>query len=204
MSNVLRVAGRRMALDRNPLRRWPDRIRAWVGIAAVVLVAVMAPLTVRPVMDHVHRGAVREASEQAAHLHRLPAVTLRGARPVSWTVAASMPEQGAPTRPAVRVPARWQGPDGRQHQSMVSVDHAVRAGQTVPVWTDARGAMTTAPATAQQIGVRTAFSGVGAGLAVLALIGGTAWLVRRLLARRSAAEWGREWLVVAPQWTRKY
>ena len=198
-----RVLLRRLALDRNPLRRRSDRLRVWVSVAGVVLAMVTLPLTVLPVMDHVHRTVVREQSEQVTNRHRVSAVTLRAGRPQPLLSAASMAEPGASARPPAGVPARWRGPDGRSHQGTVVVARPVRAGDVVPIWIDGNGAVAPPPVV-QYVGVRSAFSGVAAGAGIVVLIGVMVRLARRWLTRRSTAAWEREWVVVAPRWNRQY
>lgn len=204
LRRVPRAAARRLALDRNPLRRRRDRIRVWAGVAAVILMAVTAPLVARPVMGHVHQASMRLSAQQASHRYRVSAFLLREAKPVSKTFAASMAGAGVSGPTSVNVPARWRGPDGRPHLGTVKVDHHVPAGQAVPIWLDGGGRVTTAPLTGSQANGRSVSAGSAAAVISVVAIGGAYLLFRRWLDRMSATAWELQWAVLAPQWTRKY
>lgn len=186
---------RRLALDRNPLRRWPDRVRTWVTIGAGLLVLVVAPLVARPVMDMAHRAAVANARVQALHRHQVTAVLLRSAAPAR--LVAEGPS-------STLVPARWTGPDGRPHRDQINVTTRIPAGSPLRIWVDDRGEQVTAPLTASQVQGQTVEAGIGAGLATVVVFGVPAWLIRRVLDRRGYAHWELEWAVLAPQWTKRY
>jgi hypothetical protein len=75
------------------------------------------------------------------------------------------------------------------------------AGETVRVWVDRDGRVVDPPLTLVDAAAVGALAGVG-----IAIIGGfvlgSAWLgLRRWLDRRNAAEWGRGWYRIEPEWS---
>jgi len=189
------VAARRLAVDRNPLWTWAERFRTWVTIAAAVLVVLAAPLAARAAMDLARPVAVHDAQARAAQVHRVSAVLLDDAVPVTYTVGETGP---------ARVPARWTGPDGRVHRQTIDVTRRMAAGQRMAIWVDGQGRPSPAPLTPSQIDGRVAAMGAVAGFGTLVVIGLPAWLFRRWVDRRESARWELQWAVLAPRWNRKY
>lgn len=189
------VAARRLAVDRNALWSWPERTRVWLTIAAGVLVLATAPFVARPVIAAAYRNAANEVRVQGVHRHRVPAVLLQDAHPLTSAFDATNP---------VRVKARWTGPDGRTYRRSIDVNRKAPAGSTVAIWVDDHGLPAPAPLTLSQANGQAAAMGVAAGFATLAVIGFPTWLFRRWADRRGYARLELQWAVLAPQWTRKY
>ncbi|MFE1228038.1 hypothetical protein [Streptomyces sp. NPDC058745] len=102
-----------------------------------------------------------------------------------------------------RATVGWTAPDGTAHTGRVPVGSHLERGAWVPVWTDEDGAMTSAP-----LGSAAArFDAAVAALAVTVSLGLLVLAVHRLVRRRyerlRAAQWGRGWARVAPEWDRK-
>lgn len=191
---MVAVAARRLAVDRNPLWTWPERLRVWVTIAAGVLVVLAAPLVAGPVMDQAYPAVAHQARVQAIHAHRVSAVLLADAVP-------AVPTIGAPS--SARVPARWTGPDGRTHQQTIDVTRRIPAGRHMPIWVDDHGRPTPAPLTPSQVDGRVTALGGIAVLGLIVVIGLAVWLFRRWVDRRGYARWELQWAVTEPQWTRR-
>jgi hypothetical protein len=188
---------RRLGLDRNPLRRRTDRIEFSVAAGLLALFLVGAPLVGALAGRWAQQGGLREQRAQQAW-HQTSAVTLtsapaapRYAYRTSWTSA-------------VRVPARWVGPDGRPRFGQVSTPAGTRAGQTILVWVDASGRATGPPLRHFQL-VNWEISAEALAPAALAiLLLGLACLVRWQLNRRRLKAWEMAWTTIGPRWTRHH
>ncbi|HEY3683540.1 MAG TPA: hypothetical protein VGL93_10895, partial [Streptosporangiaceae bacterium] len=116
----VRIAARRTALDRNPLRPRIDRVRVWTGWLAVLVIAAVLPVVMPRVADWARQTGTRDARTSAVHRHPVRATVLRTARPLAtmptWTAA---PEHS---------PAVWTAPDGRTRHADIEVDGYVPAG----------------------------------------------------------------------------
>jgi hypothetical protein len=182
-----RLAGR---LPRRRTDRFED-VATWLlmalGLAVVVLSATVGVRTYATIA-----GAI---GAEAADRTEVDAVTLTDSPLV---MGAGEVDPGAVT---VTVPVRWTGQDGSVHTAPAMIAGATPAGQPVQIWLDRSGQPVPAPAT----GVDAVVQAVAIGGLLLA--GGTvlvvlAWLSTwRLVERRNALFWEREWARVGPQWT---
>jgi hypothetical protein len=185
---------RRLGLDHNQLRRRSDVVEAWILPAAIALLLALSPLLAVGASAWVHDEYV--AVQQAERSwHRVTAVLLQG------VPGPLMSDNGANTW-VTWTPARWSE-NGRTHVGQVPADAGTSAGSTVPVWLDRAGNVQAPPLTPGQVGDRVVLAAAivisffAAFLTMLALIG------RRVLDRRRLASWGRAWLSVGPQWSRR-
>lgn len=181
---------RSLAPGPGPLVRRSDRVQA-----ASRLLLVLALLCAVPVAFAAGRSAARAAAElaveqaalvrpaQAVLIETTTDVTLGNAGDQQWTAAS------------------WTGPGGSLHTGVVSAPVGSTAGQTVPIWIDADGALTPPPLAPGDVTDR----GVVRGLLVLLGAAAAAALVHSavcgVLERRRAGQWARDWAAVEPVWT---
>jgi hypothetical protein len=169
-------------------RRATDRVEdaaAWVLTATALFVLLGAVLG----GVGVYSGAVDRA-RTAAH-ERTPVAAVLLDDPVS---------NGAPGSLTLRS-AHYVDAAGAEHDIDVTVAGSPPTGATVRAWVNREGLVVDAPLTSFDAVVVGASAGVG--IAILGcLILGSAWLgLRRWLDHRNAAEWGREWYRVEPEWS---
>jgi len=187
------AVGRRLALDRNPMRRRVDRFEAWLSALTVLVLLVVAPVIGARFADA--RLAGQQAQAQTSPAYKVTAT-------VGRDPGRSGPSEMAGPR-TVR-DAQWVAPDGTPRRGTVSVPYGTRYGRTVTIWTDAHGHVRAHPSTAAQMRANATVFGGFVGVAVV--LGGLAviWLGRRLLDRRRFADWDAEWATTAPRWMRQY
>lgn len=184
---------RRLALDRNPMRRRMDRIATWAGALAVLVLLAAAPLI----------GSWCAAARQSAQLARAAAspeyrvtATLAGASTHPW-------HENAAARSVTRS-AHWTAPDGTRRQGTVNAPTNGKDARTTGIWTDAHGNQKPRPLTPAQIHANASvFGSFMAAAAVFAGLGAI-WLAGRVLNRRHYTEWDAEWRRVAQRWMRQY
>jgi hypothetical protein len=197
---------RRIGLDRNPLRRTIDRVEAWITIVIMVAFALIVPATTWLTGRAAYGAGVRTEQVERAHRYRTQAVLLADAGSDS-VVDAPPPHQGAApartgnTTTGVRTPARWTSPDGGAHRGSVLADERARAGQWVPVWTDADGDLADPPQQRVQTVVNAIAAAILAGVGAACLAGAVRLLVRRTLDARRMAQWEAAWWQFEPRWT---
>lgn len=161
---------------------------AWVVLAAVLLLAVVALAVGIGTYDRIAERARVEAGERTK---------------VTATLLAAAPAVTVQTRyrPSIGVEAQWTGPDGASRTGRVPVAGAADAGDEVPVWVDRDGALAKPSTT----GFEAVSTGIVSGLGVL-LFGaaplGLAWrLVLRATEAANSRRWEREWAKVGPDWS---
>jgi hypothetical protein len=169
-------------------RRVTDRVEdaaAWVLTAAALFVLLGAVLG----GVGVYGGAVDRA-RTAAHERTLVAAVL---------VDAPVPI-GAQDSLSLRS-AHYLDAAGAEHDTVLPVAGSPQAGEIVRVWVDREGRVVDAPLTLVDAVAVGALAGVGITI-VGGFVLGSAWLgLRRWLDHRNAAEWGREWYRVEPEWS---
>ena len=169
-------------------RRVTDRVEdavAWVLTAAALFVLLGAVLG----GVGVYSGAVDRA-RTAAH-ERTPVAAVLVDAPVSNGAAGSLTLRSA----------HYVDPVGAEHEIDVTVAGSPPAGEAVRAWVNREGRVVDAPLTPFDAVVVGASAGVGIAI-VGCLILGSAWLgLRRWLDRRNAADWGREWDRIEPEWS---
>jgi hypothetical protein len=178
----------------NPLLRPTDRARARLSRRRTWLLVLAAALGIGA-------GAVvgiQEAASATATRERAHEVTATTLAPAIPPVQHGLKGGGVLV---VRVPVRWQYPAGVWHTGEATVLHGHAAGTPVPVWVDAAGKRTDAPAGA----LDSAFLGL---FVTIATAGGGALLVvggvrcaRRRLDHRDASAWAQDWARVEPDWS---
>jgi len=188
----------RMPWRRAPLRRGSDRIQAWLTLAVIMAVLVVAPWVAWWTASTTYGEVVRASEWEAKHRHVVAAVLALDA------VAARPPAGGEalPDPENVPAPVRWTGPDGTVRTDTVPVGVGTRAGSTVTVWVDEHGALTSPPRTRHPT-LDASVSATFAVAAVIALLVGVRRVVVCRLDRRRLRSWEAEWQIVGPRWSRR-
>jgi hypothetical protein len=193
-SRLVRLT-RRLALDRNPLRRRIDRTETWIMIGLLALFVAGVPLSWLGVGRWMQQSGLREQRAQQSW-HQVPALVVKGDREAPDLFRL-------PLNASAQVLARWQGPGGRSQVGEITVAApGAQTGARVPVWVDRSGQVTGPPLADSQLTRRVIGAQVLAQviLAVLLLI--LAGLARWQLNRRRLARWEAEWATTGPRWTR--
>lgn len=193
---VTRRVLRRIGLDRNPMRRFVDRVEAVATLVLLAALVVGAPALFCTVGQHVYRDAV--ADEQTAPPR--PGVPTR-ATVTDGTTDLRYGAYTTVTTPKVFVEAVWSAPDGTARRGLVAVPAGTAAGTTVTVWTDATGEPVEAPLDRDEAVTQAVITALFAVLGAVVL-GSTAHLaLRGALDRRRLAAWQAEWTAIGPRWT---
>ena len=183
---------RRLALDRNPMRRRADRWETWLSALVVLALLVAAPLLGTRIAGA--RRADQQAQARASPTYRVTA-----------TVGPNLARGGTEMAgPRTAWNARWTAPDGTPHRGAVNVPYGTPADRTVPIWTDAHGRLRAHPATTKQMTANAVAFGGFAGFGIVLGGLGVLWAAHRLLDRRRFADWDARWDRTAPRWMRQY
>lgn len=182
------VRGRRF--DRNPLRRATDRVETVLLAVLVVAFLAGAPFAALATGAWMHGMAQRAQLSQQASRFQVQAVVL--------TVTAP-PEVGG--RGADQAQARWRAPDGREVTGEVPVPPGTAAGETLQLWTDHTGGLTTAPLLDSQVADQTALGETLAVLVTAGVLTLAGLVARRSLDKRRMAAWDADWHATGPRWT---
>ncbi|MFR9676926.1 hypothetical protein [Streptomyces sp. TR06-5] len=175
----------------NPLQRPVDRLQArlerWL-VVTVVIGALAAALAAGNAGYSSQDSALRE--ERAAR-QQVSAVLVTDA----WGTA-----DAAPSGTTHQAQVRWTGPEGDRHRDVATVPATADKGDTVRVWTDRDGTITTPPrsTSARATGWAAALM-AAAGVVTVGFAGRQ--VLRRLVDRRRLRAWEEEWAVVEARWT---
>jgi len=169
-------------------RRVTDRVEdavAWVLTAAALFLLLGAVLG----GVGVYGGAVDRA-RTAAH-ERTPVAAVLVDAPVPIGAPGSLTSRSA----------HYVDAAGAEHDIVVTVTESPPVGATVQAWVNREGRVVDAPLTVFDAVVVGVSAGIGITI-IGCLLLGSAWLgLRRWLDRRNAADWGREWDRIEPEWS---
>ncbi|MFF5369563.1 hypothetical protein [Streptomyces sp. NPDC013187] len=185
---------------RNPLCRATDLAEAWVALAALLLILLVAPvagsLVGRSAQDALQR------SVRAQHEARHP-VTATVVRKLDRSPLDSDPETSSGRDLRTRVLADWTAPDGTAHQgpALASLKDP-QQGDTFRIWTDRHGRMVPRPLDSATASTHAVLAGFGAALATGGLIEGGRRLIVWRMASRRYARWDQAWDKAGPDWGR--
>jgi hypothetical protein len=194
----IRRIARRMPWSRNPLRRRPDRVQAWLTSVVIMVTLIAVPWLAWCATRTIYRSEARADAWERQHHHPVVAVLLQDAPAPEVSVAGG----ALPVLETASAAARWTTPDGAPRSGAVSVPGGTQAGSAVTVWVDDDGAMVPGP----QRRSRTVDASVTALVTVASLtavMGGIRRIVIWRLDRRRLLCWEAEWLVVGPRWSRR-
>ncbi|MFJ9057884.1 MULTISPECIES: hypothetical protein [unclassified Streptomyces] len=187
----------------NPVCRRTDRHEAWVGLSALLLMLLVAPVfgwKVGSLTDDALRRTVRAQHE---HLHPTAAVVVRV--PSGTTSRFAQDPEAAVAEGSMRtsVVAGWRAPDGTARTGTVSTAATRTApGTPIRIWTDGSGNAAPRPMDTSTAHTHAALAGLGAALAA----GGLTEIARRVVVwrmmQRRYARLDRAWAEVGPDWGR--
>ncbi|MFD7614055.1 hypothetical protein [Streptomyces sp. NPDC059828] len=186
---------------RNPLRRTTDLVEAWVTLAAVLLLAVGAPVAgwlCGALADSALRETVRvQQADRRPTAARVVRVLPQPKR------SAAHPDARSEERTRITVVAEWTGRDGKQHRDRVPARTVtVRAGDTIRIWTDSRDQSVTRPLDGGAARAHAVLAGLGVAAVLAGLVeSGRRLFVRRLMRHRYA-DLDRAWAKSGPDWGR--
>lgn len=179
----LRRWWRLVRAGRNTLARRSDRVEAGLLVAAIIWCLTAVPVAVS-VGSLVRAHELPVVLGQMAERHQASAVTLADSAPAAAGLAITMSQQ---------VPGRWRGPDGQDRTGNVPVNPGSATGTVVPIWLDRDGRVTAPPMTPVDADAAAWGSGFLFFSGAFAAAAGGIWFARRLLDRRRARQWEREW-----------
>ena len=201
MSNVRNPAAgirraryaRRLGLDDNPLRRPANRVDAWLRLAMLILILTVVPVSAiiaGQTADHLFS---RQAQAQQAADHVVDAVLTQNAPAASVDPYAAVPDTW--------VTAGWTAPDGTARSGQVLAPIGSFAGDVVPVWVSASGAIADPPARRADVVAEVVVTVMLTSMALTGLLLGVQAVVHRFLDRRRLRSWDAEWRSIGPLWT---
>ncbi|MEV8531689.1 hypothetical protein [Streptomyces sp. NPDC051211] len=191
---------------RNPLRRPTDLIEAWVALAAVLCLLVVAPAIGWISGLQVDSTLQRAAREQRQERHLVPAVVVRPVadRPAgAGAGAAAEPAAQRQSPQRTQIVAAWTAPDGSSHQGTVpAAEEPPRPGDRFRIWTDDEGRLVGRPLDPSTTVVHAGLAGLAAMLGSAALVETVRRMVVRRLMHRRYIRLDRAWAAAGPDWGR--
>lgn len=183
---------------RNPLCRATDLAEAWVALAALVLVAVAAPVVGCLVGAAAQDSLQRTVSEQRHTRHLVTATVIRdlGEAPLETD-----PDTTPARESRSRVLADWTAPDGTHRHGPALADlRSAHTGDHFGLWTDPHGRITTRPLDSPTATTHAVLAGIGAALLVAGLVEGGRRLTVWRMVRSRYARWDQAWDRAGPDW----
>ncbi|MFI6369787.1 hypothetical protein [Streptomyces sp. NPDC050546] len=185
---------------RNPLCRATDLTEAWVALAALLLILLVAPVAGAFV-----GGAAQDTLQQSVrtqHEARHP-VTATVVRKLDRSPLDADPETSTGRDLRNRVLADWTAPDGTAHQGPVLAGlKDPQQGDEFRIWTDRHGRMVARPLDSATASTHAVLGGIGAALAAGGLVEGGRRLIVWRMVRRRYARWDQAWDKAGPDWGR--
>ncbi|MGV9457094.1 Rv1733c family protein [Streptomyces sp. NPDC003635] len=185
----------------NPLRRPTDLAEAWVGLSALLLILVLAPVS-GALTGGLAQDALQESvREQRAARHQ---VTATVARPLDDSPFNADPEAAASGREVrTRVLADWTAPDGTdRHGPVTARIENPEPGERFTIWTDRQGRIAARPLDSATATTHAVLAGLGAALVVIGMVECARRLIVWRMVRRRYARWDQAWDRAGPDWGR--
>ena len=193
-----RQIARRMGWSHNPLRRTSDRVEAWATMVLIAAMVLIAPWLAAKAAHATYRDDIRTTAYEEAHRYAVRAVLLEDA---SWQAdSTDSTEGGGPPPDLVPTSARWSLRDGVVRTETVLAHVGQRAGSTMVIWVDDRGALSGPPGhrspqtDAMLVAVLTLCAVAGA-------LAGVLGIIRWMLNRHRLRSWQAEWTVIERRWS---
>ncbi|MBV7696287.1 hypothetical protein [Streptomyces sp. TRM70350] len=183
----------------NPLRRTTDLVEAWVALAALLLILLVAPVIGFLAGSAAQDSLQQSVREQRASRHLVTATVVRELE--ASTLAADPETASRDSR--TRVLAHWTAPDGTDLNGPV-VTHlkSPEPGDRFAIWTDERGRMVARPLDPATATTHAVLAGFGAALLTACLAEGVRRLIVGRMVLRRYARWDQAWNRVGPDWGR--
>lgn len=184
----------------NPLCRRTDLAEAWTALAALLLMALAAPLIGRLV-----GGAAQDALQQSVRAqhkarHLVTATVVRALDPSPPDADPELPRGGEPYS---RVVAHWTAQDGTARNGTVTARlKNPRPGDRFRIWTDRQGRTVARPMGTATATTHAVLAGIGAALMAAGLIEGGRRLIVRQMVRGRYARLDKAWERAGPDWGR--
>jgi hypothetical protein len=195
--NPARGAVRRLTLGSGPLKRISDRIEMLSRFVLAVVLTLAAPVALAAA-----NGTAAElratAQQEAATRNQVPAVLLEDAAPRAY---ADPDTTTAGAGIITRTDGTWIEPDGTTSRGEVPARPGMRAGETVHVWIDGDGALTSAPLRDSDVTAGTVVAGGGTFVLIVTAAGAAHGLVCWTLNRHRDRRWSADWAAVEPTWS---
>ncbi|MFI1725248.1 hypothetical protein [Streptomyces sp. NPDC020489] len=184
----------------NPLRRATDLAEAWVALAALLLVLVVAPLAGAVVGGLAQDSLQESVRSQRASRHP---VTATVTRELDRSPLDADPETSTGRELRTRVLADWTAPDGTpRHGPVLAGLKDPHKGDHFTIWTDTQGHIMPRPLDSATATTHAVLAGVGAALLGIGLIESARRLIVWRMVRRRYARWDQAWARVGPDWGR--
>ncbi|MER5928688.1 hypothetical protein [Streptomyces sp. NPDC002054] len=188
---------------RNALRRPTDLIEAWLALAGIVCLLVVAPAIGWLAALQVDATLQRAAREQRQERHLVPAVVVRPLQAPAPGGAAVDPAAPPQTPQRTRIVASWTAPDGSSHQGAVpAAEEPPRPGDRFRIWTDAHGRLVGRPLEPSTAVLHAGLAGLAAMLGTAALVETVRRMVVRRLMHQRYIRLDRAWAAAGPDWGR--
>ncbi|CAL9325919.1 hypothetical protein SUDANB51_00697 [Streptomyces sp. enrichment culture] len=185
---------------RNPLCRATDLAEAWVALAALLLILLIAPVAGFLVGGAAQDALQRSVREQHETRHSVTATVVRKLDP---SPLDADPETSTGRDLRNRVLADWTAPDGTHHQGPVLASlKDPQRGDEFRIWTDRQGRMVARPLDSATASTHAVLAGFGAALAVGGLVEGGRRLIVWRMVRVRYARWDQAWDKAGPDWGR--
>ncbi|MBG0857182.1 hypothetical protein I2W78_36375 [Streptomyces spinoverrucosus] len=183
----------------NPLRRTTDLVEAWVALAALLLILLVAPVIGSLAGSAAQDSLRRSVREQRESRHLVTATVVRELQ--RSTLAADPESASRDSR--TRVLAHWTAPDGTEHNgSVLTRLKAPEPGDRFAIWTDEQGRTVARPLDPATATTHAVLAGFGAALLTACLVeAGRRLIVWRMVLRRYA-RWDQAWDRAGPDWGR--
>ncbi len=186
-------------------------VEAWVALAAVVCLLVLAPVAGLVAGTRVDDTLQRAVREQAQARRQVSAVVLHPpkeppADPAAGTAGGAGGSESAPSGqsgPYPRVLAEWTAPDGTARTGPVTtVDGTPKPGDRLRIWTDRTGRPVSRPLDPVVAAAYAGLAGFAAAGALALLVDTVRRLVVRRLMHHRYARLDRAWAAAGPDWGR--
>jgi hypothetical protein len=184
----------------NPLRRATDLAEAWLGLAALLLILVLAPV-VGSLIGGVAQDSLQESVRKQRESRHLVSATV--SRTLNRSPLEADPETSAGREMRTRVLADWTAPDGTaQHGPVMANLKNPRSGDRFTLWTDAHGRIVARPLDTATATTHAVLAGFGAALLLMGLVEGGRRLIVWRMVRHRYARWDQAWDRAGPDWGR--
>ncbi|MEV0112746.1 hypothetical protein AB0H77_05740 [Streptomyces sp. NPDC050844] len=184
----------------NPLRRKTDLVEAWVALAALLLIAVAAPVTGTVVGGLTREALLQSVREQREARHAISATVVEK---VSRPPVDPDPETSSARDRHSRVLADWTAPDGTARSgTVVAALESPDPGDRFRIWTDEHGQVVGRPLDGATAATHAALAGFGAAAAVVGIVEGARRIVVWRMVRRRHDRWDQAWDKAGPDWGR--
>jgi hypothetical protein len=179
--------------DRNPLRRFTDRLETCLLAALFVAAATGAPFAAQAAGHAWHADAMRARQGQLGARHEVTAVLAQSAGVIGeYTVSAQVPTL-----------ASWTSAGGTRRSGEVAAQLGSPPGTLVTVWINDSGYLVSPPLTVTEVADQVSAARVAAVGGIIVGCTAAALAIQQLFNRRRMAAWDADWLATARVWNRQ-